>query len=79
MARVRSNCGKSLFFAKHRAIAGYLKAMQVRGKSAKQIHRMLQCKFPGKAPSINTLRSYLKGLQSAARRRDVGRKKGAQR
>ena len=79
IAQVRSDCGRSLFFARHRAIARYLREMQLRGKSAVAIHRMLQCKFPGSAPSINTLRSYLKSLQRAARRRDSRQKKGAQR
>src|SRR5208337_3275293 len=34
MAQVRSDCGKSQFFAKHPAIARYLRGMQLRGKSA---------------------------------------------
>jgi hypothetical protein len=79
MAQVRSDCGKSLFFAKHRAIARYLKAMHLQGKAVTVIHRMLRCKFPGKVPHINTLRSYLKSLQRAARRRDTRQKKGARR
>lgn len=79
MAQVRSDCGRSAFFTKHRAIARYIKGMQLWGKSAVAIHRMLQCKFPGSAFSINTLRSYLKSLHRAARRRDSQRKKGARR
>ncbi len=79
MARVRSDCGKSLFFAKHGAIASYLKRMRIQGKSAVAIHCMLQCKFPGKAPSINTLRSYLKSMHRTARLRDAWRKRGARR
>jgi hypothetical protein len=77
VAQVRSDCGKSQFFAKHRAIARYLKRMQLNGKSAVAIHRMLKCKFPLKVPHINTLRSYLKSLHIATRRRDARGKKGA--
>ncbi len=51
MAHVRSDCGKSLFFAKHGAIASYLKRMRLQGKSAVAILGLLQCKFPAKRPT----------------------------
>jgi hypothetical protein len=78
MAQVRSDCGRSLFFAKHRTVARYLKAMRLRGKTAVAIHRILQCKFPGKTPHINTLRPYLKSLQKTARRRSRQKKEAQQ-